>query len=322
MIKKVSIVCVLFLLLPVQILHAESVFLKNGSIVEGRIESESRERITVVSPDKSRRVIQREDVIRILYYFDYKNRYLITDKNGTVLDVYMVEETVNSYKYREELYWPDEELIQKGNVRSIVKDASGDPKKVSSYDDFLRAGIGTGAGRGNDNLEKRGAVRGVFFDVIPCRTRFTGGRMIELFFRGERTMSGIRNSSSLGYSDIDGYTLLKSSEIEQLSAGAGGRFSYGKYYAGFMWQLYGLAYIRYSRVNVRLDYSDTETRTVPGTMKYRYNSFGAVGGIGFEVAFFRHLGIFAEYSCGFSPSFESKKNSEINMLRTGVSLRI
>jgi hypothetical protein len=320
MIRFLIPLTVLYILMMFSQLSAESVFLKNGSIVEGNIVFENKETITVSIAGGNRVSLSRDDVIRILYYSDYRNRYFITKKDGTVLDVFLVEERPDSYSYREELSWPDEYTVLKKDVSSTVKDSSG-IKKVSSYDTFFRAGITSGLNSGGAPENSPG-IHGFFLDIIPGRKRFAGGISIELFSRAQYARSKVNGAEGLGYADIDGYSITDSSRYERFSGGAGGRAVLGKMYAGWLWQMYALAYVEYSRIKLRLDYTDISTHTNRGEMRYRYNSFGAAGGLGFEIAFSRFLGCFAEITGGYSPAFKNRTNCEALQARTGMSIRV
>jgi hypothetical protein len=119
--KRISVILLfIFLLLPCS-LSAESVFLKNGDIIEGMILKETGSSIEINMSDKNTRKIARSDVIRILYHGNYKNRKYLTKTDGTVIEVYIVDEDAKGYTYRISLNSPLEKYISKDDVDSISR---------------------------------------------------------------------------------------------------------------------------------------------------------------------------------------------------------
>jgi hypothetical protein len=80
-------------------LKAEAVFLKDGSIVDGIIESDSAEAVTVRLSDKKRKQILRKDIIRILYTELKMSKIYIQKRDGEGLVAYMVDEDSELYPF-------------------------------------------------------------------------------------------------------------------------------------------------------------------------------------------------------------------------------
>jgi hypothetical protein len=65
--------------------YAESVFLKSGSIIEGKIIKEDDLSIDIRTETGEKRTIQRKEVIRTLYHTKYKERKVIKKKMALLL---------------------------------------------------------------------------------------------------------------------------------------------------------------------------------------------------------------------------------------------
>ncbi len=92
---------------------AESVFLKDGSIIEGDIVKETDKATTVKTKEGKTVTIQRKDILRTLVNESYKTKMYIMKSNKEVLGVYIVEEDNESYTYRTELQSAEEYKINK-----------------------------------------------------------------------------------------------------------------------------------------------------------------------------------------------------------------
>lgn len=107
-------------------LKAEAVFLKDGSIVDGTIESDSAAAVTVRLSDKKRKQILRKDIMRILYTELKMSKIYIQKRDGEGLVAYMVDEDRVSYTFRKELYNPAEFVLNRSDVLFISeKNPSG-----------------------------------------------------------------------------------------------------------------------------------------------------------------------------------------------------
>jgi len=98
-----------------------SVFLKNGEIIDCRIVRETARLIDTKSLNGDRRIILRNDILRIQYNNSYKDKKILRKIDGTRIECYIMEEDSTSYTYRRDLYSPAEEKIFKSDLRSIGK---------------------------------------------------------------------------------------------------------------------------------------------------------------------------------------------------------
>jgi hypothetical protein len=307
---------------------SESVFFNDGRIVEGKVTSESLTYIEIKLPNGKSEKFNRYDVVRIMYNFDYSRRFFLAKKDGSVLDVYIVDETKNSYTYREDLDSAEEVIVPKKDVKSITRDPNLQDGRLSRgylirhNSDLIRAGIIAGipiAGTGG-RISPANFVSGFYGDAFPFRYRFDRVTGIDGLVRVQYRTFDVDKPESLGYTAPADCTFSKSSSLKQYSFGAGARVTAGSYAAGCLWQVYALAYAQYSLLIFNLDYS-VNSRVSSGGYRYRYHSYGAVAGLGGEISFLPNAGAFAEYTFGYSPSFKNRKNAEGGMLRTGMTFR-
>lgn len=114
-------VCLLFFILAVpQFILGEAIFLKNGEIIEAVVEKETDDSVAVKMPNGFLTTIPREQILRILFVFDYKDKVNIYLHNGDVIECHIVEEDSTSYTYRENLDNNQEAQVLKTDVRLIT----------------------------------------------------------------------------------------------------------------------------------------------------------------------------------------------------------
>ena len=101
-------------------LFAESVFLKDGSIIEGSVTSETPNALTVIMPNKLKTEIPRTEIVRVLENSDYKTPATIRKKDGTEMTIYIVEERNDAYIARTALTSPNELSIPKQDIQEFV----------------------------------------------------------------------------------------------------------------------------------------------------------------------------------------------------------
>ncbi len=107
-------------------LAAEAVFLKDGSIVNGTIETDSADAVTLRLSDKKLKRILRKDIMRILYTELKMTKIYIQKRDGDGLVAYMVDEDRVSYTFRKDLYQPVEFVLNRNDVLFISeKNPSG-----------------------------------------------------------------------------------------------------------------------------------------------------------------------------------------------------
>ena len=120
--KKTLIVLIL---LCVTQLFAESVFLKNGSIVEGTIEKETSSSIRIKSAN-GLQDISKKEVIRSLTSDSYKKKLYIYKKDLSLIEGYIVDENRSQYTIRKELLQCDETVLLKSEIEFYSRmDISG-----------------------------------------------------------------------------------------------------------------------------------------------------------------------------------------------------
>ncbi len=114
---KISILLFfLFIFIMSGSLFAEYVFLKDGSIIKCRIESETKTSISARLADGKQATFNPRNVIRILYTELYMGKIFVNKTDGTVLEVYMVDEDQTSYTFRKDLYKPAEFTVKREEV--------------------------------------------------------------------------------------------------------------------------------------------------------------------------------------------------------------
>lgn len=117
-IVRVIILTMLFMYLSIN-LHAESIFLKDGKIIEGKIRSESDSDYQVETENKKITSIKRSKVKRITGDDSFRIKRSIKHKDGRITEVYIVEENMEEYVVRNDLDSPYEYVIKKKKVISV-----------------------------------------------------------------------------------------------------------------------------------------------------------------------------------------------------------
>ncbi|MEW6528043.1 MAG: hypothetical protein AB1444_15410 [Spirochaetota bacterium] len=118
----VLVMCVLLgIELMVSLAFAESIFLKDGSIIEGDIVKETDKAMDVKLPDGKKMTIQRKDILRTLVSTSYKTKMYIMKNDKTVVPVYIVEEDNERYVCRKELQSAEEFVVLKEDVMFVSK---------------------------------------------------------------------------------------------------------------------------------------------------------------------------------------------------------
>jgi len=108
----------IFICIP---LSAEYVFLKDGSIVEGTITSDSASSVTVRTKDNKTRQIPRGSIMRLLYTELYMGKVYVQKTDGKNVVCYMVDEDRESYTFRKELYNPEEFKLRRDQVLFMAR---------------------------------------------------------------------------------------------------------------------------------------------------------------------------------------------------------
>lgn len=111
-------------------LYAEAFFLKDGSIIEGKVLSETDDGVTIITPGKLKTEISRDLIIRKATGDSFKKPVYILKKDGGVIKGYIVEEGSEGIMVRKELASPDELKILKGDVVRVSSEKIEAPSSV------------------------------------------------------------------------------------------------------------------------------------------------------------------------------------------------
>lgn len=101
-------------------LFAESVFLKDGSIVEGAVTAEKATTLTITTSNRLKTEIPRTEILRVLTDNDYKKPSTIRKKDGSEITGHVVEERTDAFVVRMTLSSPNELSISKQDIREFV----------------------------------------------------------------------------------------------------------------------------------------------------------------------------------------------------------
>lgn len=170
-------------------LHAESVFLKDGSIVEGSITTENYQTVTVTENNGRARAVPRKDILRTLFTDDYKKKLYFQLDGGDEVEGYIVDEDATTYIVRRDLYSPKETIVLKKKVLSSSKKRPV-PKRpqiavsarpvfivpLFSFRDIARYGTGGTAAidwLGINGTGFRLGIRGGCWYLFPSRPEFS-----------------------------------------------------------------------------------------------------------------------------------------------------
>ena len=105
---------------------AESLFLKDGSIIDGSIVSDAADSVTLKLPDSKLKKVPRSDIMRILYTKLKMGKIFIQKRDGKGIVAYIVDEDQESYTFRKELYSPEEFSFKRSEILFMAeKNPSG-----------------------------------------------------------------------------------------------------------------------------------------------------------------------------------------------------
>lgn len=102
-------------------LHGEYLFLKNGTVMEGKILNESPASMTVLSRDGKTVTVQRDTVLRVMYTQLYRGKIYIQKTDGKVIEAYIIDEDQEYYTVRPELNSPREFTIRRDDVLFMTR---------------------------------------------------------------------------------------------------------------------------------------------------------------------------------------------------------
>lgn len=102
-------------------LQAEYIFLKDGSIIQGTITTDSATSLTLRLKGKGFQRIPRSNIMRILYTELYMGKVYVQKTDGKGIVAYMVDEDRETYTFRIELYKPDEFILKRDQVLFMAR---------------------------------------------------------------------------------------------------------------------------------------------------------------------------------------------------------
>ncbi len=114
---------------------AEYLFIKDGSIVEGKIVNESKADITLAVKSGGSKTYNRDDVMRTLYRNEFLYRQSMKLYSGEAFDCFIVHEDRVSYVVRKDLFSPRERTVRKVEIVNLQKKElySMQGKKLKEY---------------------------------------------------------------------------------------------------------------------------------------------------------------------------------------------
>jgi hypothetical protein len=112
---------VIFFLAGATGLHAEYVFLKDGSIHQGKITNDTAAGVTLQLKNGTARTFYRNNIIRILYTDIYMGKHFIRLNTGEMLEAYQVDEDSETFTFRKDLSKPEEFTVKRSNVLFMTR---------------------------------------------------------------------------------------------------------------------------------------------------------------------------------------------------------
>ncbi len=102
--------------------HAEYIFKKDGSIIQGSIIRDGAKAVTFRRSDNRKLItVPQSDIMRIQYTQLYMGKVFIRFTSGKVIEGYMVDEDQETYTFRKDLYKPEEFKIKRTKVMFLTR---------------------------------------------------------------------------------------------------------------------------------------------------------------------------------------------------------
>ncbi len=102
-------------------IRAEYVFLKNGTVIEGKILHETPSSMTVLTNDGRTVAVSRVTVLRVMYTQLYRGKLYIQKTDGRVIEAHIIDEDQEFYTVRTELNSPKEFTIRRDDVLFMTR---------------------------------------------------------------------------------------------------------------------------------------------------------------------------------------------------------
>lgn len=100
---------------------AEFIFLKDGSILEGKVLSETNTQMKV-NVDGTTRDIARNKILRVLFDAEFKKYVYLKKSDGKTVEGYIVDQDAENYTVREKLESPAEFPVEKKDIVAVSKE--------------------------------------------------------------------------------------------------------------------------------------------------------------------------------------------------------
>lgn len=334
--------------------NAESIFLKDGSIIDGTIISETDKAVKLKTADDKLHEIPRKDVLRILHHTDYTLKKYIYKTDNSLVEAFIVDEDKVAYTCRVVLNSAAEFKILKSEIETISKKKIGfEPEKkeaapsrrkedITARAPRVRVAMGSNLSRPDvyndlpDDYMVTSLTSIMNLDVFIYRKRNIKANGIDFFVRGSHlwvendlNKTGINYFSVSDVNDYFGDIIPGAAAVAQIGCGQFGlgtgiRYAHGFYLAGILWQGYAMGYYQYSILDIWILANRPTADPLifePFDKTFDYTSHGIVGGAGIDIALFSYFGVFAEFTAGYSPAFKTRRNIEQQIIRWGVSWR-
>lgn len=328
-------------------LFSESVFLKDGKIINGKISKKSGTDIIVVLNDGTVKQVTRNSVLRILYHENYKTKQYIHKKNGEYIFAHITGEDEAGFTIRYNLESPVEYVLARDEVISIsrekpagivVTDYINDEQSesITSFASLISFSGGVCGPFESDMAESLGEVNYLAeLNFFFYRMRNETGNGLDFFCKGSyRHFDSGGEFNEGNYlimnnykSQLDYYGIHNSSEKvftlsnSQYSIGSGLRYIYGYEINGILWQLYVAGTYQFKWNSLRYGACDSAgaNAVFRGYHDTASISHGLLAAAGIEVAPFKHAGFFIEMQYGLNlPGIQV---SEGQMILCGVVFR-
>lgn len=113
--------------------RAESLFLRDGSIIDGKIASENAGVIILKVQNGTKKTIKKDNLIRIVYSNEFRRSTRLSLYDGTLLDGFIVDEDADRYIVRKMLTSKEETIVLKNEVEFIERAKIERRNPVSRY---------------------------------------------------------------------------------------------------------------------------------------------------------------------------------------------
>lgn len=320
---------------PATVAEFSSVFIKDGSILEGKIISDKGNVVKINLLSGKQMDIKRGDIIRILNTEEHKQKQYIYKTDGKVIQAFIVDEDSTSYTYRKDYDSPDEVKVLKSDINTVAKKKIEKvmTRRESMISRSSRWRLGLGISPVNDDLSDYYTndtmlppfMQSAVIDIFPYRWRYNDTDGVDAMFRINVKLRKLNDISKLQYALITGErpsvfdSFEKNNYMVNLGWSLGARYITGFYYYGILWQPY--AYLAWQSF---FSHEDFNLVNEGGNGKFTLSLFGVSAGAGVEAGFTDSISLFGEMNYGYCPGdLKIGKDRNIDGLNFlyGVSFR-